>query len=230
MPSEFQAFDLSHQIALVTGTALGTLLFLFGKRYDTLASRLLSTLLLLIYPMTLIIHWDSYEKVGLETLIPLHLCDLVAVMGGISLIRRKQVLCEIVYFWALAGSIQGLITPVLSEGFPHPVYCGFFIHHFAIVLCALYLPIVKHWHPSRYGWIRAWLWLNVYVFVAILVNTALGTNFAFLARPPAEDSLLDLMGPHPWYLLTLQPLALLFFYVLQSPFLRRMKPARNFRE
>ena len=52
-------------------------------------------------------------------------------------------------------------------------------------------------------------------------NSLLGSNFAFASRPPDNPSLIDHLGPWPWYLLAMQFIALLFFFLLALPFLRR---------
>jgi uncharacterized membrane protein YwaF len=54
-----------------------------------------------------------------------------------------------------------------------------------------------------------------------LVNWALGTNFGFLAHKPVNPSLLDAMGPWPFYILGQALLALLFFVLLTIPFVKR---------
>ena len=40
----------------------------------------------------------------------------------------------------------------------------------------------------------------------------------FLRHPPRQDSLLDLMGPWPWYIPAAAALALALFWLLDRPF------------
>ena len=58
----------------------------------------------------------------------------------------------------------------------------------------------------------------VYQGFALIVNTILGTNFAFASRPPDNPSLIDHLGPWPVYLFAMQGLALIVFLLLALPF------------
>jgi hypothetical integral membrane protein (TIGR02206 family) len=50
------------------------------------------------------------------------------------------------------------------------------------------------------------------------VNRLTGGNYLFLSRKPEGGSLLDLLGPWPWYILSLEAVALLLFTILYLPF------------
>ena len=43
-------------------------------------------------------------------------------------------------------------------------------------------------------------------------------NYMFLREPPEDGSLLDLMGPWPWYIASAAALALVLFWLLDRPF------------
>ena len=48
----------------------------------------------------------------------------------------------------------------------------------------------------------------------------LGTNYGFTVATPAGGSVLDFLGPWPWYLLWMQVPALALMYLLTLPFRR----------
>ena len=50
-------------------------------------------------------------------------------------------------------------------------------------------------------------------------------NYMYLRRPPRGDSLLDLMGPWPWYIASVAALALALFWLLDRPFDGRRRAA-----
>ena len=53
------------------------------------------------------------------------------------------------------------------------------------------------------------------------VNKVLGTNFGFASRPPDNPSLIDHLGPWPWYLFSMQAIAVCIFLLLALPLVRR---------
>jgi len=173
--------------------------------------------------------WMTIEgDPDLDSSLPLHLCDLAAMIAGFALLTEKRLLCVLTYFWGLAATIQALLTPAITVGFPHPAFVAFFVQHFSIVAAALYLPAVRGWRSGRPWWrgpLTALLWANAYLVLSMGVNAWLGTNFGFTARKPVNPSLLDHMGPWPWYLLGMQALAVVLFSLLALPVLGKKRRA-----
>jgi hypothetical protein len=124
----------------------------------------------------------------------------------------------LVWFWGLAGTLNGLITPALDEGFPSPRFLFFFGLHGAVVVCAVYLVAGFRLRPAKGAVWRAFGWLQIYTLGAGLADWLTGANYGFLREKPPQASLMDLMGPWPWYLLGLQGLALGLFGLLYLPF------------
>ena len=86
--------------------------------------------------------------------------------------------------------------------------------------------LVFRQRPEPRSILRAWIALNLLAGVAALVNWALGTNYLYLGGKPAGASLLDWLGPWPWYLLSVEALALFSFALWYLPFARRRAEAR----
>ena len=59
--------------------------------------------------------------------------------------------------------------------------------------------------------------LQVYGASVGAINGLTGWNYGYLCRKPAAPSLLDLLGPWPWYLLALEGVALATFWLLALP-------------
>ena len=89
-----------------------------------------------------------------------------------------------------------------------------------VVIAALYLPLGLGWRPRRGAVLRVWLWGVAYIGVAAVVNIAFGANYAFL-REKAEGSLMDALGPWPWYCFAMVLVSLPVFALLGLPFPRR---------
>lgn len=65
---------------------------------------------------------------------------------------------------------------------------------------------------------RAFIALNGIALVVYFINSITGGNYMFLSRKPLNPSLIDLLGPYPWYLLSLEVAALGIFSLLYLPF------------
>ncbi len=150
--------------------------------------------------------------------LPLQLCDMAVIVAAAACWWRIPVLVELTYFWGLAGTLQGVLTPDLSIGFPHVVFWQYVVGHLAIVLAALFLVIGMRILPRRYAVLRVFAITLGYTAVVGLVDLVTGANYMFLRAPPSEWTLLRLLGPWPWYLLSAPGVALFLLIVLDLPF------------
>lgn len=223
MLAAFELYGTHHLGTLTLITVLAFLIiYLCRKHPSTIAARsalaILTFFCLASYPINQI----SWQMLGgahsLDAVLPCHLCDIAAFICGFALITRKPLLCELAYFWGLAGTIQGLITPNLSVTFPNPQYIAFFILHGSIVITALILPLGLGWRPRPRAALRTLIWLLIYAVAASFINAALNTNFAYLTHKPAGASLLDIMGTWPWYIVWIIAAAGSLLYLLSLPF------------
>jgi hypothetical integral membrane protein (TIGR02206 family) len=233
MPPVFTPFSAMHGWAMVAGIAGTSAVIAFGKsseRNEKIARGLLAFLCLAAFGYSQAA-WGTIEgDPDLDSSLPLHLCDLAAIIAGFALITRHPLLCLLTYIWGLAATVQALLTPAITVGFPHPAFITFFVHHFSVVAAAFYLPLVMGWRAGRPWWkapLKAWLWGNLYVVVSLAVNAWLGTNFGFTARKPENPSLLDHMGPWPYYIFAMQGVAAVLFTLLALPVLGKKSEPRS---
>ena len=150
--------------------------------------------------------------------LPLHLCDVAAFVAAAALWTRRPVLVELTYFWGLAGTSNSLITPNIADHFPSYLYFQFYIAHAAIVAAALFLVVGLRITPRRGALARVVALTLGLAVVDSIVNLLTGGNYMFLRQAPGVHSLLDLMGPWPWYVLGAAGLALVLFAALDLPF------------
>ena len=152
--------------------------------------------------------------------LPLHLCDLVlwaTVYGLLSLDRR---VLENVYYLGLGGTGMALLTPDLAAALPSWPAIAFFVAHGGVVASVLFLVLSGALRPGPGSWWRAFLWVNAYAAVVGAVNAIFGTNYFYLCEKPRAPSLLDLLGPWPWYVVAGEGVALALFALLYLPFRR----------
>ena len=220
----FHVFGVSHvTVLLITFLATSAMITL-SRRNKQIAARkgewLLAFILLLEWPCSFIVAWST-NTLSLDNALPAHFCDVAAIIGGLALLTKKQELCELIYLWGLTGTIQGLITPALTFEFPHPVFFTFFALHSGVVITAFYMVLGLQITPRPGAVKRAMFWLVVYAAFAGTIDAVLGSNYGFMRAKPPTASLLDFMGPWPWYILSLGLLALVLFSLLTLPFRKR---------
>lgn len=150
--------------------------------------------------------------------LPFQLCDVAAVVSAAALWFRQPLLVELTYFWGLAGTANGLITPDISDHFPSFGFMQYFIAHGAIVAAALFLVIGLKIAPRPGAVVRVFvLTLGLLVLEAV-INLLTDGNYMYLRHTPGAHSLLDMLGPWPWYIVGAAALALALFAILDLPF------------
>ena len=114
---------------------------------------------------------------------------------------------------------MALLTPNLY----HPSLFDlslFFADHGLIVAAALYLVWSRQARPRRGSITRAMLAMNVFTVLVGTFDFLFKTDYMFLRAKPEMASLLDVLGPWPWYILTCEAVALGLFLLLYLPFRR----------
>lgn len=167
------------------------------------------------------------SKVALS--LPLQLCDVAIFVAAAALWTRQQLLAEVTYFWGLAGTIQALLTPDLPQHFPTYPYLQYYIAHGGVVAAALILVIGLRRRPRPWAVARVAGLTVVYAALVGFVDAVTGADYMYLRSKPSSATLLDLLGPWPWYILSAALIAIVLFAILDAPFRlvdRRAEPLR----
>lgn len=181
------------------------------------------------------IGWWIYLAAGgsahaqLATAFPLQLCDAAIFVAALALLTRQQLLVEVTYFWGLAGTLQALITPDLPQHFPSFPFFQYYVAHGGVVTAALFLVLGLRQWPGRNAVLRVAAITIVYVSLVGVIDALTGANYMFLRSKPLSGSVLDLMGPWPWYMLWATLLGMALLLILDAPFrvMRRRDQART---
>jgi hypothetical integral membrane protein (TIGR02206 family) len=150
--------------------------------------------------------------------LPMDLCSWAAIATIITLVRPNQKSYELAYFWALAGTIQGLLRPGIPYDFPEFRFIEFSLFHGGIIAAVLFLTLGARMRPYPSSIRRVVIWTLVYMAAAGATDWALGTDYGFLRSKPIYPSLFDLMPDWPWYLPVLVVLGLISTLIYYAPF------------
>jgi hypothetical integral membrane protein (TIGR02206 family) len=124
-----------------------------------------------------------------------------------------------VFFWGLGGAIQALLTPNIGDyGFPHYRFFQFFVSHGLLIFASLYMTFVTGMRPTHGSIWKVWGLTNAYMVLIAGFNWLTGGNYLFICHKPETGSIMDVMGPWPWYILVLEIVAIISFYIYYLPF------------
>ncbi|MDE2183600.1 MAG: TIGR02206 family membrane protein [Alphaproteobacteria bacterium] len=226
MPHEsFQPFVLfgrSHQVVLALTVLLPIALsvaarFMHSQLFERAIRWTLAVAILGAWTFWYIIA-SGYGWLDAGNALPMDLCSWAAIATVVTLIWPNQKSYELAYFWALAGTTQGLMTPGVPYDFPEPRFLEFSVFHGGIIVAVLFLTIGMRMRPYPASIPRIVGWSVVYLAAAGLVDWSLRVNYGFLRAKPSHASLYDLMPSWPWYLLDVVGIALLSVLVCYAPF------------
>jgi hypothetical integral membrane protein (TIGR02206 family) len=222
MASGFESFSAEH---LTTLLAFGMITYVAIRKGKVAEEPVKSNIGLMIAGLafsTLLIEAIvklAYGSFDMLVDLPFFMCDLVAMILPFIILSGNRKWIGILYFWALAGTMQALITPDVETGFPSFDFFRYFIGHATIIIAVLYTVIVK---KIRIGWqdfLNAIIYAQGYLVAVHMINQILSSNYGYTMQKPPGPSILDLMGPWPWYILWGEFLMVFLYLLLLAPFL-----------
>ena len=157
-------------------------------------------------------------ELTIKSVAPLNLCDWAAILTVATLIYPNRWTYELCYFWSLGGTLQALLTPDLSYGFPDPHFISFFALHGGVIAAVVFMTLGMGMRPVPLSMVRALAWSGFYLATAMVTNAVFDTNFGYLRAKPAHPSLLDYMAPWPFYIAQLALLAIVSSLICYAPF------------
>lgn len=221
---EFSAYGPSHWVVLAVFAVGAALVVRVGRthrspdsarRFGRVAGAAILALYLAIYLSTMV-----PPTVGRS--VPLRLTDLATMAAAYALWSHRRWAYALTYYWCLTLSTQALISPALhSPDFPHYEFLAFWALHLVVVWAAIYLTWGIGMHPDWRSYQLAVTVTIVWVAVTFVFNAIADTNYGFVNAKPSTPSLLDVLGPWPWYLVTVAALLLAVWALMTWPWTRQ---------
>jgi hypothetical protein len=155
-------------------------------------------------------------------LLPLHLCPIVIILSIFMMFFHSEVLFQPVYFWSI-GAFFAILMPDIRDGMNNFASQSFFITHFFILFSTAYAFVHFRFRPTKAGFLCSFLLLVTLAFIMYFVNNKLGTNFLYVNHPPVTKSLMDFMGPWPYYIFSLAGIDIAISFFMYLPFRKNKK-------
>jgi hypothetical integral membrane protein (TIGR02206 family) len=228
MPSNFRLFGAEHLAILAMVPIAAALLAAVQRRFPSWSKAIRVSLAMLLLVCTAA-YYGSFAVAGERLFpnhVPLELCDASLWLVIASLLTLKPGIYDVAYYWAIAGASMALLTPNLTEPSTF-IAVQFFVDHGLIVAAVLYLALTGEARP-RVGSIgRAMVALNLYAAAVGVFDFLFKTDYMFLRAKPQAASLLDVLGPWPWYIVVCEGVAFGLFLLLYLPFRRSLELPRS---
>jgi hypothetical integral membrane protein (TIGR02206 family) len=159
-----------------------------------------------------------FENYNFKTDLPLYLCSLMAIIIPIFTHYRKYWMFEVLVFWIIGGTIQGVITPDIPAGCPSFDYYRYWVVHLGLLTIIFYFIFVFKYKPKLESVFISFLLLQVYVLFMMILNYFLEANYFYLKEKPKSASLLDYFGEWPNYIWIAQLVVIPLFLIIYLPF------------
>jgi hypothetical integral membrane protein (TIGR02206 family) len=218
----FVLFGPIHLLGLAGVAAVCLIITLLHHRFDESSRRIIRwSLLAIIYLCEVSWHvWKlAIREWTIQGMLPLWLCSLTSWSMPLLLVSRNYRYYEWVYFMGLIGASQALLTPdLMIYGFPHFRFIEYFTVHGTIIIAVVYMTVVEGFRPTWHSLPRVLVVTNLYWLFCGIINTQIGSNYLYTQGKLPTPSLLDYLGPWPWYLLAMEGIGIALCVLLYLPF------------
>ncbi|MFD1614764.1 YwaF family protein [Gelatiniphilus marinus] len=164
------------------------------------------------------LYYISLGSYNVTTDLPLNLCSLVTLLIPVFTYYRKFWMFEIVLFWVIAGTTQGILTPDIPEGFPALDYFRYWTVHLGLLIVVFYAIFVFKMKPSFKSVLKSFFALQLYFISMVIINYVLDANYFYLNKKPESASILDYFGEWPMYIIVVQIIIIPYFLLIYLPF------------
>jgi len=162
----------------------------------------------------------------IQGMLPLWLCSATSWTMPLLLIWRNPKYYQWVYFMGLIGASMALLTPDLMQyGFPHFRFIEFMTLHGLLIIAIVYMTVVEGFRPAWKSLPWVIIVTNIFWVFCAIVNRLIGSNYLYTQGKLPTPSLLDYLGPHPWYLLSMEVIGIMLCIVLYLPFAKKRGPS-----
>lgn len=222
LPKRVLIGSLEHLLPIILAVVFTVFFITYSKKHfsDAQQKKALHFFAILVSLTVAFFHvyYISQGNYDIRTDLPLYLCSLLALIIPIFTYYRKYWMYEILLFWIIAGTTQGVITPDIAIGFPVFDYFRYWVVHLGLLVIICYATLVFSMRPRFKSIFKSFFSLQLYVVMMVLINYILGANYFYLNQKPESASVLDYLGDWPYYILVAQLIIVPYFLLIYLPF------------
>lgn len=218
----FEAYTYLHWCPMLFFTLVLTGCIIYSRRRLSHPAKVSFGVVLAIIPAVAVILRMIFTYIdgtfSIQKELPLQLCRSLALIFPFVIYYQSRKWFGLLYFFTIVGTLQALLTPDLPMSAPHHSYWTYWLLHCVLISLPIYCIVNFDWKVSKRDFYNAIVAGNLYLLFTGLVNYLIGSNYFYTTHKPPGPTLLDLLGPWPWYILAVEGLAVIFFLLAGLPF------------
>ena len=187
---------------------------------------------------------DPSYSISWQKDLPLHFCHIAFYFSLLAIFLkfrsksnnndmsiksiRIQFLFDVSFLLGMTGALQGIFTPDFKHIHNYVGIICAQLQHSLIILNVFWLMSAYKMRLQFHGLIYTYIFINLIIPFAIMINTFLGTSFSgdfanylyVMQLPNVDNFLLDFVidKSFPNFLLYVQPLIIMYILILYVPF------------
>ncbi|WP_189360214.1 YwaF family protein [Algibacter mikhailovii] len=214
--------SVEHLVPILLFVLFGVYLIRYAKRKWAPKKqwKVLNGLACLISAVLILFHLNKmlFGTYSFTTDLPLYLCSLLGLIIPVFTYYKKYWMYELLLFWIIGGTLQGVLTPDIQEGFPSFDYFRYWTVHLGLLIIIFYATFVFDYRPKLKSVFKSFFAFQVYILMMVIINSVMNANYFYLNEKPVSASLLDYFGEWPMYVLVVQIIIIPYFLLIYLPF------------
>lgn len=217
----FHSFSMQHLIGILFVVLLVFIIINF-KEYmikNDKKIRYIMAFVMLSQQLALYTWYLTSGVFSFSESLPLYTCRIAILLMVVMLIKPKQWIFDITYFWGMLGALIALITPDTSTfSFPHLMFVQYFVGHGFLLASIVYMLTIKSYTINFSSLRRVCRVTLAYIICIIPINFLVDGNYSYMRFKPSTKTLLDLFPPFPGYVPIIIAIVFALFLVTYLPF------------
>lgn len=223
MIEPFKLFGKAHLLTILVMVMIGVLCLYAAKRSEKFSRFFKYFLIINLIVMDISYRlWSGfYETHDYIGMFSIHISSVSVILAIFTLYRFNQKIFDVLFYWGLILVPQAIITPgIYRYGFPHLRFFHILWIHFLVIYTVFYLLLIQNRKLSPFNLKRVLIITHLYGIFIFIINRIFDTNYMFIGKKASVPSLIQYLGPWPYYIVVLDIILIILFIAINKLYKR----------